>query len=455
VATLSERSHAVVAKRASNGETRRRGEVVETIGRAVGVTGILGRLIARILVELFRRQRAGSHPGVSVRQIIATQLSNTLAELGPTFTKLGQVLSTRPDLVSPVFEDAFALLQDSAPTVPIAAIHAALQAALGTPICVAFSSFTDEPLAAASIGQVHAAMLHDGRQVVVKIRRPGVRAQVEVDLSILRRIAHALSAVPGPARQLDLIGFVSEFSETIRAELDYLLEGANADQLRTFLSTRGVHVPEVIWPTTTEGVLTLERIYGAKIDDLRALDALGVDRRPIARSFAETYLSMVFINGFFHADPHPGNLFVEASGRIAMVDFGMVGTVSPAVRGALVEILLALCNGDTARSARALHKLGVVPGIVDEQQFLEALEQLTAATIDVPLGDIRLGPLLVQFMAVSRRFRLRFPRELALLVKTVIMCEGLAAKLDPDFSLALVIAPFVATTFQSSQASRA
>jgi ubiquinone biosynthesis protein len=390
-----------------------------------------------------------------VSQIVATQLSNTLAELGPTFIKLGQVLSTRPDLVSPVFEDAFALLQDSAPTVPTDAIHSALEAALGTPISVAFSAFIDEPLAAASIGQVHAATLHDGRQVVVKIQRPGVRAQVEVDLAILRHLAHALSAIPGPTRQFDLEGFVSEFGGTIRAELDYRLEGANADRLRPFLSTRGVHVPEVIWPATTGGVLTLERIYGAKIDDLRALDAMGVDRRPIARAFAETYLSMVFLNGFFHADPHPGNLFVEPSGRIAMVDFGMVGTVSPAVRGALVEILLALCSGDVTRSARALRQLGVVPTDVDEQQFLNALEQLTTATVDVPLGDIRLGPLLVQFMAVSRRFRLRFPRELALLMKTVIMCEGLAAKLDPDFALAPVIAPFVATTFQSYQATRA
>ena len=448
MAALSDSQQATAVHDPRTGRASRY-EIAQTLRRIAEVARILGRLIARTLVEVLRRWRARSQSVVSVSQIVATELSNTLAELGPTFIKLGQVLSTRPDLVPPVFEDALALLQDSAPTVPAAAIHAALQAALGAETATVFSSFNDEPLAAASIGQVHAATLHDGRQVVVKVRRPGVQARVEVDLAILRHIAHALCAFPGPARQLDLVGFVSEFGETIRTELDYLSEGANVDQLRPFLSERGVHVPEVVWPSTTAGVLTLERIYGAKIDDLPALDMMGVDRGPLARSFAEAYLSMVFVNGFFHADPHPGNLFVEASGRIAMVDFGMVGAVSLAVRRTLVEILLALSTGDTARSARALHQLGVVPTDVDEQQFSSALEEFTAATVDVAVGDIRLGPLLVQFMTVSRAFHLRFPRELALLVKTVVMCEGLAAKLDPDFSLAPVIAPFVAATFQS------
>lgn len=409
---------------------------------------VLGRHVARMLVTLVRRRCIESKPAVAVSQIIAIEVSNTLAELGPTFIKLGQVLSTRPDLVPPVLEDALALLQDSAPTVPTGMVHAALRSALGADSGAVFGSFTDDPLAAASIGQVHAASLYDGRQVVVKIRRPGVNAQVEVDLAILGRLAHALCALPGPARQLDLVGFVEEFGATIRAELDYLAEGANADRLRPFLATRWVHVPEVIWSFTTTDVLTLERVYGAKIDDLSALDAMGVDRRRLARSLAEAYLAMVFVNGFFHADPHPGNLFVEASGRVAMVDFGMVGTVAPAIRGALVEILLALSTRDTARSSRALRQLGVVPTDVDEHEFSSALEKLTAETVEMPVGDIRLGPLLVEFMAVSRRHHLRFPRELALLVKTVIMCEGLAAKLDSDFSLAPILAPFVASAFQ-------
>jgi ubiquinone biosynthesis protein len=285
----------------------------------------------------------------------------------------------------------------------------------------------------------------------VKVRRPGVKAQVEVDLAILRRLARVLSKLFGSAQALDVAGFVDEFGETIRAELDYVAEGRNADRLRPFLHAQHVHVPEVIWPLTTTEVLTLERIYGTKIDDLAALDERGTDRRQLARAFADAYLAMVFVNGTYHADPHPGNLFVEMSGRIAMVDFGMVGTVSPAIRGGLIEILLALATGDTARSSRALRALGIVPTDEDEAQFSAALEQLTEATVETPVGDIRIGPLLVQFMAISRRHHLRFPRELALLVKTVIMCEGLAARLDPEFSLAPVLARFVAAAFQPPQ----
>ena len=450
MATLNDSDQAG-RRRVAHDTHQGRCELAQTLLRVAEVTRILGRHVARTVAALVRRRRARSNRAVTVSQIAAIELSNALAELGPTFIKLGQVLSTRPDLVPPVFEDALAILQDSAPTVPVAEIHAALHAALGSAACTTFRSFTDNPLAAASIGQVHAATLQDGRQVVVKVRRPGVNAQVDVDLAILRRVARALCAIPGPARQLDLVGFVGEFDATIRAELDYLAEGANADRLRPFLSLRGVHVPTVIWPLTTTDVLTLERIYGAKIDDLPGLDALNVNRRQLARSFAEAYLSMVFVNGVYHADPHPGNLFVEATGRVAMVDFGMVGTLAPAVRGALVEILLALSTGDLARSARALHQLGVVPTDVDEQQFSAALAQLTEATVDVPVRDIRLGPLLMQFMAVSRRHHLRFPRELALLVKTIVMCEGLAAKLDPEFSLAPIIAPFVASTFHASE----
>lgn len=412
-------------------------------GRIVQVVAAFARHLGR---ALRRGAGAARHRGAAVGggRIAAAELAAALAELGPTFIKLGQVLSTRPDLVPPVLEAALATLQDSAPTVPVESVRQSVREALGEGPETAFSSFDDRPLAAASIGQVHAARLPDGREVVVKVRRPGVDALVEVDLSILRALARLAAVVPGPTRQLDLAGFVAEFAGTIRAELDYVNEGQNADRIRPQLAALGVHAPEVVWSRTRRSVLTLERIVGAKIDDLATLDALGVDRPRLARTLAEAYLSMVFVDGFFHADPHPGNLFVEPDGRLAMVDFGMMGTVAPEIRRALVEILLALATQDVARSAHALHGLGVVPTDVDERVFAVELERLTGATVEVPLKELRLAPLLTQLMMVGRRHRLRFPRELALLVKTVIMCEGLAAQLDPEFALALVIGPFVA-----------
>lgn len=370
-----------------------------------------------------------------------------LAELGPTFVKLGQVLSTRPDLVPPRYEAALATLQDSAPPVASDAVRRALRRELGRDPGELYAAFDDLPVAAASIGQVHAATLVDGRQVVVKLRRPGVASAVEEDLVVLGLGASMLARLPGAPRRVDVVGFVEQFAETIRGELDYIAEGHNADRARADLADLPVHIPEVVWEATTHGVLTLERIEGVKIDDLAGLDRIGADRPALARTLAYVYLSMVFSHGFFHADPHPGNLFVEPGGRLAMVDFGMVGTVTPEVRRALVEIILALVTHDTRRTVAAMRGLGVVPAGVDENVFVAELDRLTASSIEIPVGELRLAPLVADLMTVSRRHRLGFPRELALLVKTVVMCEGLAAQLDPGFTLPEVLVGFAADAF--------
>ena len=417
----------------------RAGTRLHTRTRVAEIVGVLTRHALASVSDLLRRVLArDGRPPSGPRH-----LRDALAELGPTFIKLGQVLSTRPDLVPPRYEEALATLQDAAPPVPLAAVRESVRAELGRPLDEVFSSFDETPLAAASIGQVHGAVLRNGRDVVVKVRRPGVTRSIGEDLGILHRMARVASLPPGALRRIDLVGFVEEFGRTIRAELDYVAEGHSAERLRGTLVPLGVHVPEVVWDSTTQAVLTLERIWGAKINDVAALDAMGVDRPALAWSFALVYLTMVFADGFYHADPHPGNFFVEQSGRLAMVDFGMTGTVAPAIRDALGEILFALATNDIRRSAAALRELGVVPDGVDEERFIEELERLTAASFETPLGEMRLAPLLIDFMAVSRRHRLRFPSELALLVKTVVMCEGLAAQLDPAFALPVVLVGFV------------
>jgi ubiquinone biosynthesis protein len=367
-----------------------------------------------------------------------------LAELGATFVKLGQVLSTRPDLVPPRYESALATLQDAATPIALEEVLDAIGRELGGSPAEHFAEFNETPIAAASIGQVHAARLGDGREVVVKVRRPHVVAQVEIDLRLLAGAARLFSLLPGPTRRIDVVGFVEEFALTLRGELDYLQEGANAERIGAQLAGLRVHVPSVVWPLTTEGVLTLERIFGAKIDDLGALRRDGIDQPAVARSFATAYLSMVFRDGYFHADPHPGNLFVEHDGTLALVDFGMVGTVAPVIRHALAEILLALATGDERRTSAALRELGVLAGGADEERLVQELRELRLATVEVPLKELRFAPLLTRFMAVSRRHRFRFPRELVLLIKTVVMCEGVAAQLDPDFSLAGTLVAFVA-----------
>ncbi len=370
----------------------------------------------------------------------AEHLRDALLELGPTFIKLGQVLSTRPDLIPPTYEEALASLQDSGPPIPFSEVREAIGHELSRDPAEAYAWLGEEPIAVASIGQVHPGRLFDGREVVVKVRRPGIIPTVDSDLAILQILAKL--AIFGRRRRV-VLGFIDEFATTLRTELDYVAEAGSADQIRPSLSALGVHVPVVFWELTTSGVLTQERVFGTKITDFPMVEEMGVDLRSVARDLAYAYLKMVFTDGFFHADPHPGNFFVEADGRLAMVDFGMMGTVTTPIRAALVEILLALATKDSMRSSAALRALGIVPSDVDEVHFAAELERLISASVELPAGEKRVAPLLADFMAVSRRHHLRFPRELGLLIKTVVMCEGLVARLDPTFALLPLLATFV------------
>ena len=299
------------------------------------------------------------------------------------------------------------------------------------------------PLAAASIGQVHAATLPDGSEVVVKVRRPGVMEQVTIDLDLLDRLAAVAARRSELARRYDPIGLAHEFGTTLRAELDYIHEGHNAESVASgFGGDERVHVPEVFWDYTRVDVITEARVHGIKIDDVRALDAGGVDRPSVARLFADAYLSMVFGRGLFHADPHPGNIFVESSHRIGLVDFGMVGKVGAETRRGLGTILLALVASDASQMADGLLRLGIACEDVSRPDLEKDLAGFLERYIGMPLEQLRIGPLLTDLMRVVRAHRLRLPSDLALLLKTVMMCEGVAAQLDPSFELVPLLLPY-------------
>lgn len=372
------------------------------------------------------------------------RLRRLLESLGTAYMKLGQVLSTRPDLVSPAYETELARLQDAAPPVPWPAVEAALARALGGPPAARFAQIDRAPLASASIGQVHGARLADGTPVVVKVRRPGVVDQVEIDLRLLRLGARIAARVP-VIKHFDPVGLAAEFSETLRAELDYRREGENAERLAALLgASPWVRVPNVVWDRTTEDVLTESRIEGTKIDDVAALERSGVDRAAVAERFARAYLDMVFVHRFFHADPHPGNVFVDANGVIGFVDFGMVGTVDDTTGRGLARVLVALALGDAAQLADAMVALGVA-GHVEDRAGLEAdLADLLARYGDVPLEELGFRRVVGDVFAVVRRRDLRLPSNIALLLKTVMMCEGVAAQLDPRFRLVPVLIPYAA-----------
>lgn len=366
-----------------------------------------------------------------------------LEELGAVAIKLGQMLSTRPDVLPPAYQKELARLQDAVPPVPGQTMRATLATALGQPVEALFASFAETSLAAASIGQVHAATLCDGMEVVVKLRRPGVVAQVEADLTILEHLARRASQRLEVAARYDVEGLVAEFARTTRAELDYRHEGQNADRFaHNFADDAQVTIPHVYWAATTADVLTLSRLRGLKISDTAALTAAGHDRAQLARRAAQIVLRMVFEHGFYHADPHPGNFVITPDGTIGLMDFGMVGTVSPRLRRQLAAAMIAIALRDTDRLVDTLLDLGFAAGPIDRARFGTDLERLLARTYELPLGEIALTPLLHDLLAMLRQYQLRLPPDLSLLLKTMLMNESLGTLLDPTFQATAVLVPY-------------
>ncbi|AOY70817.1 ubiquinone biosynthesis protein [Arthrobacter subterraneus] len=366
-----------------------------------------------------------------------------LEQLGPTFIKLGQLLSTRSDLLPPEYLQELAKLQDGAPPVPGETVRRLIQQELGAGPEELFAEFESEPLASASIGQAHAALLADGTRVVVKVRRPGVVARVQEDLEILQNLAAQADRRWEAAADYNLAGLAGEFARTLRAELDYLQEGRNAERFAgNFAGNPGVHIPRVFWGTTTSRVLTLERISGVKVDDLEGLDRAGIDRRALANRAVGVIAQMIFEDGFFHADPHPGNLFIETGGRIGLIDFGMVGEVDEKLRGQLAVLLVALARADPERAGSALLDLSVAKRPVDRARLRADLTAVLALYQDRQLAEIDIAPLIGRLLALLREHHLQLPREIALILKMVLMAEGIGVRLDPAFNLTETLSPY-------------
>lgn len=407
------------------------------------------RQIARVLLSHgwdFLRNNEQPIAGATATVVVNARplhLRLALEELGTTFIKLGQILSTRADLLPPEYLVELTKLQDSATPVAFEEIHRALVTELGQPIEDIFAQFDSVPLAAASIGQAYAATLWDGTEVVVKVRRPGVVEQVNEDLEILKELAATASRHLSFADRYDLTGLVEEFSQTLRAELDYIREGHNAERFAAnFAADSHIHVPRVFWELTTARVLTLERIRGIKINDLKALDEQGTDRRWLADYATNVVLKMVCEDGFFHADPHPGNFFIEPNDRIGLIDFGMVGLLDEQTQDLLAELLIAINHQDADRLVDVFLDLGVTRKRIDRTAVRHDIERLLSSYWGLPLGELKVTALLNDVYSVMRRHHLHLPPNLALLLKTVIMIEGLGVNLDPDFSLTKSLTPY-------------
>lgn len=404
---------------------------LDYLANAVG----LERLIARERALRGREPREEHTPPEDLRL--------AFEELGPTFIKLGQVLSTRADLLPPEYRTALVKLQDAAPEIPTDVVQEIIAAELHTSTSDAVASFHAEPLACASVGQAHLATLRDGTEVVVKVRRPNVVEVMDQDLEIIQNFAARANRRSKAAARYDLDGLADEFVQTLRAQLDYLQEARNAERFAAnFAGDSSVQIPRVFWDLTTSRVITLERIRGMKVTDIAALDEAGLDRHDLAQRAARIVAKMVFEDGFFHADPHPGNFFIEPDGRIGIVDFGMVGTLDDALREQLGRLLVGFLRQDPDRLADALLSLSTSTEPVERARLREDLAGLLERYFGLSIGEISLRTAVGDVLVIVRRHGLRLPHDLALLLTVLLVAEGLVAVLDPHFQFAEALAPY-------------
>ncbi len=375
----------------------------------------------------------------------AERIRIVFEELGPTFIKFGQIASTRPDLVPIEFITELSKLQDKVPAFPFDQVRNTIKQELGALPEELFEHFEETPLASASIGQVHQARMKDGREVVVKIQRPDIRKTIEVDLEIMLYIA---SLMERNIQEFSLhrpTEIVEEFARTLGKEVDYNLEATSMERFsRQFAEDLTVYVPKVYRDMTTSQVITMEYVNGIKVSDTATLKAAGLDTRLITARGANLTLKQVFHNGFFHADPHPGNIFVLPGNIICLVDFGMVGTVDRQTRENFVDLLDSIIHRNAAEAAQ------VILRITDweDQPDIRALERELADFIGrylfKPLKDIEIGRLLQQLLQLVSHHRLRVPPDIFLMIKALATVEGVAKTLDPKFDMVTQAAPFIA-----------
>lgn len=366
-----------------------------------------------------------------------------LEELGPTFVKLGQLASTRPDVLPREYARELARLQDASPPIAPERIRDLLAQEPDSSAEEILQHIDPVPLATGSIGQAHVAD-YRSMPVVVKIRRPEIVDIVNRDLEILRELAVLLTRYwPGVGAQ-DLTSLVDEFAASMRDELDYLAEARSTERMRScFTGHPSLIIPEVVWEATSTRIITTERMSGMKIHDLAALDAAGIDRHELAVTATQALCAMIFEHGFFHADPHPGNLFVQPDGSIAMIDFGMVGSLSEEFRDSLVTMLIGVTQGSTRRAASGLLALTERSDEeLDRVKLDRDVEAMIRRYANRPLSEVRISALISDLVSTLRRHRLRLPRESALFLRMVITAEAIGTGLDPEFDLIAVIRPY-------------
>ncbi len=384
------------------------------------------------------------------------RVRRALEDLGPIFVKFGQILSTRRDLLPDDLAIELAKLQDRVPPFPGAQARVLVEKAWGMPVGEALDAFDETPLASASIAQVHTARLKDGTDVVVKVLRPGIERTIREDIGILYTIARLAERYWKDGRRLRPVDVVREYEKTIFDELDLQREAANASQLRrNWVNSELLYIPEIYWDWTRQGVLVMERVYGTPVSDVPRLKEQGVSMRLLGERGVEIFFTQVFRDNFFHADMHPGNIFVEPSGRYIAIDFGIVGTLTTDDQRYLAENLLAFFERDYRRVAELHVESGWVPPSTRVDEFESAIRTVCEPIFEKPLSEISFGHFLLRLFQTARRFNMEVQPQLVLLQKTLLNIEGLGRQLYPELDLWTTAKPYMEKWMRDQTGPRA
>lgn len=403
----------------------------------------------------FERMQESFKTGVDLEDIAATAeeneeyrrlgrwLRDRLHDLGPTFIKIGQTLSTRADLVPLPAMLELASLQESVQPVPTAVATQIIEKELGRPPEELYFSFDPKPIAAASLSQAYRAVLHDGRDVVVKVQKPGLSLVIRHDVETLAAVADEVMRYPSLCRRTDWPGIVTEFARTIFEEIDYIREGRNADAFRhNFRNMPQIFIPRIIWKFTGRRVLTIEYVPGARITDSEALDAIAADRQEITALGATFYLRQLLEDGFFHADPHPGNLRIMPDGRVGVFDFGMVGRVDPKLKQAMINAFMHVIKREYRLIVDDFVDMGFLAADADRQSLADELLPILEARFDQGISRVQFRKVLFDFSDVVYKYPFRLPSDFTYIMRALLTLEGVALSINPKFNFVDAALPF-------------
>ncbi|WP_445506143.1 ABC1 kinase family protein [Niallia sp. 03190] len=379
----------------------------------------------------------------SYRRTLGERIRIVLEELGPTFIKFGQVMSTRRDLFPEHIIHELEKLQDHVPPFSFSDVNDIIQTELGGTVDGIFAEFCENPIASASIGQVHFAVLHTGEQVAVKVQRPNITKIVNTDLEIIKDLLQLAKSKLEWTKKYPITELLDEFSSSLREELNFTIEGRNAEKIgKQFKSSAIVHTPAIFWNYSTERLLTMEFLDGIKINDLKRMEELGYNRKKVAEKFANSILQQMLEYGFFHGDPHPGNILILPGEKIGLLDFGMVGKLSTEMKYQFVSLVISLKRGNNDSIIKVLSQMGILPDDITLPTIRFDIEKMRDKYYDIPLSQVSFGEIIHDFFQIAQRHQIQIPAELTILGKSLMTLEGIVEFLDPSCNIMGLAEPF-------------